>query len=92
MPAGIEAAAAISSATIEGAVPGSQEILFAPEALAGGTHTFDIGSAGSTTLVAQTLLPALVTAGLALAAGLFAAAPYSPLEWAALIAEREYRR
>jgi multicomponent Na+:H+ antiporter subunit D len=38
------------------------------------------------------LWPPVVTAGLALAAGLFAAAPYSPLEWAALIAEREYRQ
>jgi multicomponent Na+:H+ antiporter subunit D len=38
------------------------------------------------------LWPPLVTAGLALAAGLFAAAPYSPLEWAQLIAEREYRQ
>ena len=28
---------------------------------------------------------------LALAAGLFAAAPYSPLEWAEIIAAREYR-
>ena len=28
---------------------------------------------------------------LALAAGLFAAAPYSPLEWAELIAAREYQ-
>lgn len=35
--------------------------------------------------------PPLITAMLALAAGLFAAAPYSPLEWAQLIAEREYR-
>jgi len=34
--------------------------------------------------------PPVVTAGLALAAGLFAAAPYSPLEWAQLIARREY--
>ena len=34
--------------------------------------------------------PPVVTATLALAAGLFAAAPYSPLEWAALIAQREY--
>jgi multicomponent Na+:H+ antiporter subunit D len=34
--------------------------------------------------------PPVVTAGLALAAGLFAAAPYSPLEWANLIAAREY--
>lgn len=37
------------------------------------------------------LWPPVVTATLALAAGLFAAAPYSPLEWAGLIAQREYR-
>ncbi len=37
------------------------------------------------------LWPPVVTAILALAAGLFAAAPYSPLEWAELIAEREYK-
>lgn len=37
------------------------------------------------------LWPPVVTATLALAAGLFAAAPYSPLEWAQLIAQREYR-
>ncbi len=36
------------------------------------------------------LFPPVVTAILALAAGLFAAAPYSPLEWAQLIASREY--
>lgn len=36
------------------------------------------------------LWPPVVTAVLALAAGLFAAAPYSPLEWAELIAAREY--
>jgi len=36
------------------------------------------------------LWPPVVTAVLALAAGLFAAAPYSPLEWAQLIASREY--
>ncbi len=36
------------------------------------------------------LWPPVVTACLALAAGLFAAAPYSPLEWADLIAQREY--
>ena len=37
------------------------------------------------------LWPPVFTAVLALAAGLFAAAPYSPLEWAELIAAREYR-
>jgi multicomponent Na+:H+ antiporter subunit D len=36
------------------------------------------------------LWPPVVTATLALAAGVFAAAPYSPLEWADLIARREY--
>jgi multicomponent Na+:H+ antiporter subunit D len=39
---------------------------------------------------AALLWPPVVTAMLALAAGLFAAAPYSPLEWATLIAHREY--
>ena len=39
---------------------------------------------------AALLWPPVVTAVLALAAGLFAAAPYSPLEWAELIARREY--
>lgn len=39
---------------------------------------------------AALLWPPVVTATLALAAGLFAAAPYSPLEWATLIAYREY--
>jgi multicomponent Na+:H+ antiporter subunit D len=38
------------------------------------------------------LWPPVVTAVLAVAAGLFAAAPYSPLEWAELIARREYRQ
>lgn len=36
------------------------------------------------------LLPPLVTAVMALGAGLFASLPYSPLEWAKLIADREY--
>ena len=36
------------------------------------------------------LWPPVATAALALAAGLFAAAPYSPTEWAELIAAREF--
>ena len=39
---------------------------------------------------AALLWPPVVTAILALGAGLFATAPYSPLEWATLIAHREY--
>jgi multicomponent Na+:H+ antiporter subunit D len=38
------------------------------------------------------LWPPVITAVLALGAGLFAGAPYSPLQWAELIAAREYIR
>jgi len=41
---------------------------------------------------ASLLWPPVATASLALAVGLFAAAPFSPLEWAQLIAAREYVR
>ena len=37
------------------------------------------------------LIPPLITGFLALMAGLFAGWAYSPLEWATLIADREYR-
>jgi multicomponent Na+:H+ antiporter subunit D len=47
-------------------------------------------AAGRLETSAALLWPPVVTAALALAAGLFAAAPYSPLEWATLIAHREY--
>jgi multicomponent Na+:H+ antiporter subunit D len=36
------------------------------------------------------LWPPVITAVLCLVAGLIAAAPFSPLEWATLIAQREY--
>jgi len=38
------------------------------------------------------LLPPLATAIMTLAAGMLAESPGSPLEWAKLIAEREYRQ
>jgi multicomponent Na+:H+ antiporter subunit D len=47
-------------------------------------------AAGRFETTGSLLWPPVVTATLALAAGLFAAAPYSPLEWAILIAQREY--
>lgn len=56
------AAAEISSAQIQGAQMGSQTLSFAPGALRGGDYRFAIGSAGSCTLVLQTLLPALLAA------------------------------
>jgi len=48
-------------------------------------------SAGGFETVGALMWPPVVTGLLALAAGVFAAAPYSPLEWAELIAVREYR-
>jgi len=55
----VEAAVQISDAIVTGAMPGSQEISFRPKAIKGGDYNFPIGTAGSTTLVLQTVLPAL---------------------------------
>lgn len=55
----VRAAEAISGARVEGAHLGSTAITFTPGPLQGGEHAFAIGSAGSTTLVAQTIMPAL---------------------------------
>ncbi|MFH0884317.1 MAG: RNA 3'-terminal phosphate cyclase [Candidatus Micrarchaeota archaeon] len=49
--------------TLYGAEPGSRELSFEPGPIIGGKYEFDIGTAGSVTLVAQTLLPILLGAG-----------------------------
>lgn len=51
----VEAAAQISDAFVEGATPGSQTLRFEPEGMKGGKYAFDIGTAGSTSLLLQTL-------------------------------------
>lgn len=53
------AAGEICDAVLHGAKPGSPEIYFKPKAIRGGDYKFAIGTAGSTNLVAQTLLPIL---------------------------------
>ena len=58
----VQAAAAVCSATFEGAVPGSQALRFVPAAVRAGDYSFNVGSAGSCTLVLQTILPALMVA------------------------------
>jgi RNA 3'-terminal phosphate cyclase (ATP) len=58
----VKAAAAISGATLRGADIGSRELEFTPGAAVAGQYTFDIGSAGSVTLVLQTVLPPLMMA------------------------------
>ncbi len=83
----VEAAAQISAARVEGATPGSQTLVFEPTDLKGGHYAFDIGTAGSVSLLLQTLwLPLSFAAGpsrLRLAGGTHV--PWSPcvhyLQW-----------
>lgn len=59
----VRAAQEVSDAGVAGAEVGSLELTFKPGAVSAGDFTFTIGTAGSTTLVAQTVLPALLLAG-----------------------------
>jgi RNA 3'-terminal phosphate cyclase (ATP) len=59
--AAVKAAATIGRATVEGAGVGSREIVFRPAGARAGDYHFDIGTAGSTGLVLQAVLPALLT-------------------------------
>lgn len=58
----LQAAQEVGAAQVEGAEIGASEIRFAPGPVRAGTYTFTVGTAGSTTLVLQTVLPALVLA------------------------------
>jgi len=57
--AAVHAAAAICGARIEGAAIASTALSFVPGALRPGHYEIDVGTAGSTMLVLQTILPAL---------------------------------
>jgi RNA 3'-terminal phosphate cyclase (ATP) len=56
------AASRIGCAAVSGANIGSQELTFEPGVLTPGQYSFAVGTAGSTTLVLQTVLPALLIA------------------------------
>jgi len=56
------AAAEVGAAELEGAAIGSRRLSFTPTTIRSGSYRFGVGTAGSTTLVLQTLLPALVLA------------------------------
>lgn len=58
----VRAAAEIGAATVAGAELGSSRLEFTPRGIHGGEYFFRIGTAGSTTLVLQTVLPALLVA------------------------------
>lgn len=60
--AAVHAAAEISDATVTGAAVGARTLTFAPREVRAGAYRFSIGTAGSTTLVLQTVLPALLVA------------------------------
>jgi RNA 3'-terminal phosphate cyclase (ATP) len=51
----VEAAVALSEAKVEGASFGSRSLIFHPERIKPGNYRFDIGTAGSTSLVLQTI-------------------------------------
>lgn len=58
----VEAVASLCDAKVDGLHPGSKEITFDPGELLGGDFRFDIGTAGSVSLVIQScLLPALLS-------------------------------
>jgi RNA 3'-terminal phosphate cyclase (ATP) len=58
----VKAAAAISDARVDGCEVGSSTLAFEPRAVRPGDYSFPIGTAGSCTLVLQTVLPPLLTA------------------------------
>jgi RNA 3'-terminal phosphate cyclase (ATP) len=58
----VQAAAEVSGARVSGAEIGSAEIGFAPGATRPGSYRFAVGTAGSATLVLQSVLPALLVA------------------------------
>jgi RNA 3'-terminal phosphate cyclase (ATP) len=60
--AAVRAAADVGRADIRGAAVGSSVLTFKPGPVTPGSYTFSVGTAGSATLVLQTVLPALLGA------------------------------
>ena len=58
----VRAGSQIGNAEVEGAAVGATEFTFNPGVITPGDYTFNIGTAGSTTLVLQTVLPPLMIA------------------------------
>jgi RNA 3'-terminal phosphate cyclase (ATP) len=56
----VRAAQQLSRAEVRGDAKGSTELFFSPKGAEGGVFSFDIATAGSTSLVLQTLIPALL--------------------------------
>jgi RNA 3'-terminal phosphate cyclase (ATP) len=56
----VRAAQLLSNAEVNGDQKGSTELVFSPGEVKGGEFFFDIGTAGSTSLVLQTIIPSLI--------------------------------
>lgn len=56
----VRAAQLISGAEVKGGEIGSSELIFKPTGVRGGEFFFDVGTAGSTSLVLQTIIPSLI--------------------------------
>lgn len=61
--AAVRAAREVSNAEVKGDRTDSRELTFVPRSITGGSFRFDIGTAGSTSLVLQTVIPILLFAG-----------------------------
>jgi RNA 3'-phosphate cyclase len=61
--AAVRAVAELCGAGVEGLALGARRIAFTPGAARGGAFAIDVGTAGSTVLVVQALLPAALAAG-----------------------------
>ncbi len=59
----VKAVQLLSNAAVTGDYKGSTELTFSPQGIKGGDFFFDIGTAGSTLLVLQTIIPALIRTG-----------------------------
>lgn len=58
----VQAAAQIGAAEVDGMKIGSPQLTSKPKGITPGAYTFQVGTAGSTMLVLQTVLPALALA------------------------------
>lgn len=59
----VQAATAVGRAHVEGDVIGSRSLTFEPRGIEGGEYAFSVGTAGSATLVFQTIMLPLLQAG-----------------------------
>jgi RNA 3'-terminal phosphate cyclase (ATP) len=58
----VKAMASVTRGRVKGAELGSERLYFEPQKIVPGDYAFDVGTAGSTSLVLQTMMPALLWA------------------------------